>query len=100
MCTAIFTWQPGISVTPLADTDQAGLEWSPNGADHWQELSGNLYPVNKSQVITLKPEIEYYFRAYSWNNYVGKGDVTTKKKFSTITSRRKIQTAQMHAIIL
>ena len=87
-----------MSFTSLADTDQVGLEWSSTGADPWQELSGNLYAVNESVVITLKPEIEYYFRAYSWNNYVGKGDVTTKEKFSTITSRHRIQTAQMHVV--
>ena len=91
MCTAIFMWQPGIPVNTLAsaDTDSVGLEWSPTGTDPWQKFGDNLYPVNESQVFTLNPETDYYFRAYSWSNYVGRGAVTMKKQFSTITSRHR-----------
>lgn len=89
-CEAFFTWQPAVpgNVTTAA-TDTVGLEQREGSSNQWKELGSHNYSVSASE--TLKPEVSYEFRAYSWNRFVGKGKETMEVKFDTTTGKHRMR---------
>ena len=83
-CQVFFTWQiavPGSSTT--AATDSVGLEEREGVSSQWEDLVHDL--VNRSDIIALRPEVMYTFRAYSWNDPIGRGRETMERQFDTMT---------------